>query len=120
METTAAESAGDLAALEGLVADLGPLDGLLPERAAPEQDFNLFELLNQWWQEDVHSRCLTWLLDPQGSHDTGVYFLENFLLHTAERSASLGTPTIDEDCIRGGAWLEATSQRGVVRRAGWR
>ena len=68
MEEKAAESAGELAALEGLVADLGPLAGLLPERAAPEQDFNLFELLNQWWQEDVHSRCLTWLLDPQGSH----------------------------------------------------
>ena len=111
METKAAESAGELAALEGLVADLGPLAGLLPERAAPEQDFNMFELLNQWWQEDVHSRCLTWLLDPQGSHDTGVYFLENFLLHTAERSASLGTPTIEKDCIRGGAWSEATSQR---------
>ena len=111
METKAAEFAGDLAALEGLVADLGLLAGLLPERAAPEQDFNLFELLNQWWQEDVHSRCLTWLLDPQGSHGTGVYFLENFLLHTAERSASLGTPTIDKDCIRGGAWSDATSQR---------
>ena len=94
METKAAESAGDLAALDGLVADLGPLAGLLPERSAPEQDFNLFKLLNQWWQEDVHSRCLTWLLDPQGSHGAGVYFLENFLLHTAERSASLGTPTI--------------------------
>ena len=111
MKTKAAESAGDLAALESLVADLVPLAGLLPERAAPEQDFNLFELLNQWWQEDVHSRCLSWLLDPQGSHGAGVYFLENFLLHTAERSASLGTPTIDENCIRGGAWSEATSQR---------
>ena len=111
MEEQAAEYAGELAALEGLVANLGPLAGLLPERAAPEQDFNLFELLNQWWQEDVHSRCLTWLLDPQGSHGTGVYFLENFLLHTAERSASLGTPAIDEDCIRGGAWSDATSQR---------
>ena len=49
MKTKAAESAGDLAALESLVADLVPLAGLLPERAAPEQDFNLFELLNQWW-----------------------------------------------------------------------
>ena len=111
METKADESAGDLAALESLVADLGPLAGLLPERDTPEQDFNLFELLNQWWQEDVHSRCLSWLLDPQGSHGAGVYFLENFLLHTAERSASLGTPTIDKDCIRGGAWSDATSQR---------
>ena len=111
MEEKAAEYAGELAALEGLVADLGPLAGLLPERAAPEQDFNLFELLNQWWQEDVHSRCLAWLLDPRGSHGAEVYFLENFLLHTAERSTSLGTPTIDEDCIRGGAWSDATSQR---------
>ena len=111
MEEKAAEYAGELAALEGLVADLGPLAGLLPERVAPEQDFNLFELLNQWWQEDVHSRCLTWLLDPQGSHGAGVYFLENFLLHTAERSASLGTPTIAKGCIRGGAWSDATSQR---------
>ena len=33
METKAAESAGDLAALEGL----GPLAGLLPERAAPDR-----------------------------------------------------------------------------------
>ena len=49
METEADESAGDLAALESLVADLGPLAGLLPERDTPEQDFNLFELLNQWW-----------------------------------------------------------------------
>ena len=45
MEEKAAEYAGELAALEGLVADLGPLAGLLPERAAPEQAFNLFELL---------------------------------------------------------------------------
>ena len=50
-------------------------------------------------------------MDPRGSHGAGVYFLENFLLHAAERSASLGTPTIDEDCIRGGAWSDATSQR---------
>ena len=32
MEEKAAEYAGELAALEGLVADLGPLAGLLPER----------------------------------------------------------------------------------------
>ena len=66
MEEKTAEYTGELTALEGLVADLGPLAGLLPERAAPEQDFNLFELLNQWWQEDVSLPVPGLVVGPPG------------------------------------------------------
>ena len=61
-------------------ADLCRLQELLTEAKARTPEFNLFDLLNLWWQEDIHSRMLTWLLNPQESHGLGEHFLKNFLL----------------------------------------
>ena len=61
-------------------AGLHRLQELLTEAKALTPEFNLFELLNLWWQEDIHSRMLTWLLNPQESHGLGDHFLKNFLL----------------------------------------
>lgn len=66
----------DFAASAGLCR----LQEMLTEAKARTPEFNLFELLNLWWQEDIHSRMLTWLLNPQESHGVGDYFLKNFLL----------------------------------------
>ena len=89
-----------LEALASLTENLASLGGLLDTHEQREEGVDFFELLNLWWQEDIHSRLLTWLLDPNGSHGVGDYFLTNFLLHSAGKAADLGTPTISEDRIR--------------------
>ena len=100
-----------LEALASLTENLASLGGLLDTHEQREEGVDFFELLNLWWQEDIHSRLLTWLLDPNGSHGVGDYFLTNFLLHSAGKAADLGTPTISEDRISDGDWSGATSQR---------
>ena len=116
MSDSAADNAKELASqlesLDTLAGDLASLDGLIDSNGQQEEGgVDLFELLNLWWQEDIHSRLLTWLLDPKGSHGMGDYFLTGFLLHSTERAREIGTPTIVEDRIRGGDWSCATSQR---------
>ena len=100
-----------LEALDSLAENLASSPGLLDTREQGEEGVDLFELLNLWWQEDIHSRLLTWLLDTNGSHGVGDYFLTNFLLHSAAQAADLGTPTISVDSIRDLDWSGATSQR---------
>ena len=106
-----AERAGQLEALEALESDLSSLSGLIDDREPQDEGVDLFELLNLWWQEDIHSRLLTWLLDPNGNHGIDDYFLVNFLLHSAGQAAAGGTPTISQERIQNGGWLTATSQR---------
>ena len=129
MQTNDAETNGQAAMLENLVPELAKLDRLLGDvraskfralhdfatdnpdlqlleemlaeaKAQPTQ-FDLFDLLNLWWQEDIHSRVLTWLLGPDNSHCIGDYFLKNFL-------AQLDLP----DCIgKASDWSKSESQR---------
>ena len=93
--------------------DLQRLEEMLAQAKAQPAEFDLFEVLNLWWQEDVHSRTLTWLLNPNGSHGVSDYFLKNFLL--ASGSLSGGDAT--------GDWSKAESQREwycvVDGGAGW-
>ena len=129
MQTNDAETAEQIAALESVVpnlerlgnllayenqailkalqdfasynSDLQRLEQMLAEAKAQPAEFDLFEVLNLWWQEDVHSRVLTWLLDPNNSHGVGEYFLKTFLAH-------LDLP----DCIRKTTdWSKSESQR---------
>ncbi len=107
----AKELASQLTALDALAGDLASLDGLIDTSGQQEDGVDLFELLNLWWQEDIHSRLLTWLLAPKGSHGLGDYFLTGFLLHSTERARNIGTPTVAEDRIRGMDWSGAASER---------
>ena len=66
--------------------DLGRLKDLNGEQLA---EFDFFEALDLYWKEEVHSRFLVWLLDPQQNHGADDYFLRHFLLAT-------GTATPDE------------------------
>ncbi len=100
-----------LDALDILAENLAALGSLIDTTSQQEEGVDVFELLNLWWQEDIHSRLLTWLLDPNGSHGIGDYFLTNFLLHSTGRAAELSTPGIAEGRISNGNWLGATSQR---------
>ena len=61
--------------------DLQRLEEMLAEAKAQPVEFDLFEVLNMWWQEDIHSRLLTWLLGPNNSHGVGDHFLKTFLAH---------------------------------------
>lgn len=47
------------------------------------QEFNIFEVLDAVRQELRHSSFLAWLLDPNGNHGLGDYFLKRFLWRTA-------------------------------------
>ena len=61
-------------------SDLQRLEELLAKARLQAAEFNLFELLNLWRREDIHSRILTWLLGSNNSHNVGDYFLREFLL----------------------------------------
>ena len=93
-------------------ADLQRLEQMAAQEKARQAEFNLFQELNLWWQEDVHSRVLTWLLGPNNSHGAGDYFLKRFL-------SAIGVP---ETCLTAD-WSKAESQREwycvVDGRAGW-
>ena len=92
------ELAKQLEALDRLAEDVAPLDGLVDIGDPKAEGVDLFELLNLWWQEDIHSRMLTWLLDPNANHGLGDYFLTNFLLHSTGRAADLNpNPPMDTD-----------------------
>lgn len=77
-------------ALQALILDdsLERLEDLLAE-------FNLFDVLGIWHRERQHSAFLAWLLDPNGSHRLGDYFLRRFLSEAARAAQDLGidTPT---------------------------
>ena len=93
-------------------AGLRRLQEILTDAKARMPEFNIFELLNLWWQEDIHSRMLTWLLNPQESHGVGDHFLKNFLLQA-------GCPS--EVCAAD--WSKAEARREwycvVDGNAGW-
>lgn len=101
MQTNDAETAEQIAALGRLRSALEPLEQLLVEEGRASGEFNLFELLNQRRREEAHSRVLTWLLDPNGNHGVGDYFLEKFLLATYCRL----------DVGDYSNWSQATAQR---------
>ena len=61
--------------LEDFIADnldLERLEDMLAE-------FNVFEMLGIEKNEIRHSAFLAWLLDPNGTHGLGDYFLRRFL-----------------------------------------
>ena len=103
-EQIASQRANKQAALKNFTDDnpkLQRLQDLLATERARLAQFNLFQELNLWWQEDIHSRVLTWLLGPKNNHGIGDYFLKNFL-------AQLDLP----DCIgKAGDWSKSESQR---------
>ena len=68
-----------LAAVNDFVARNFELDALLEDHRAKLNEFDLFETLNLWWREEIHSRALGWLLDPQQNHRLGDSFLKGFL-----------------------------------------
>jgi hypothetical protein len=58
------------------------------------QEFNVFEVLDVVRQELRHSSFLAWLLDPNGNHGLGEYFLKRFLWRTATLARERGIETI--------------------------
>ena len=72
-------------ALEAFVLDhdLEKLEDLL-------SGFNLFDVLGIQKRELQHSAFLAWLLNPQGSHGLGDYFLRAFLLQAAKEARERG------------------------------
>ena len=100
----ASQRANKIAALRNFVGDspdLQRLENLLAEEKAKTSEFNLFQELNLRWQEDIHSRVITWLLGPNNSHGIGDYFLKHFL-------AKIDLP----DCINEITdWSKSESQR---------
>ena len=83
------ENEAMLQALKGFAKhpDLQRLAELLKEEKKDTPEFNPFEVLGLWWQEDIHSRILTWLLGPDNTHGLGDYFVRNFLLESGVLSA---------------------------------
>lgn len=77
-EMEASEELGPkVSALKELEADpeLTRLDDMLSE-------FDALEVLGVSRRENTHSNVLAWLLNPQGSHMLGAYFLKEFLRET--------------------------------------
>ena len=62
----------------------------LKELEAILTNFNLFSLMGKSKLEDVHSRVLGWLLDPEGNHKLGDAFLVAFLQKSRAKAKELG------------------------------
>ena len=60
--------------------DLAQLEQLLEERRS---EFDALTFLGKSASEEVHSRILAWLLNPQESHGAGDRFLRGFLCETS-------------------------------------
>ena len=101
MQTKDIDTAETVPALERLRSALEPLHQLLAEERQASEEFNLFELLGRRHREEAHSRVLTCLLDPSGSHGVGDYFLRKFLLATG------CPPEVADDSN----WTQARSQQ---------
>ena len=68
-----------LTALNGFIAHNFELGDLQKTHHARLNEFDLFETLNLYWREEVHSRALAWLLDPRQNHRLSDSFLRDFL-----------------------------------------
>ncbi len=52
-------------------------------------EFNLFNVIEVWQQERVHSEFLAWLMDPASSHGLGNAFLRAFIGYVAAEARVL-------------------------------
>jgi len=80
---------GELQALEDFIVDddLERLEDLVAE-------FNIFKVLGIQTRETRHSAFLAWLLDPDGSHRLGDYFLRRFLSRVTGYARATGMSKI--------------------------
>lgn len=78
------------------------------------QQFNIFEVLDAVRQELRHSSFLAWLLDPNGSHGLGDYFLKRFLWRTAGLARERDIDTISP------VEVDALDLADVMVRREWR
>lgn len=77
----------DLARFVESNRDLAELEQLLVERRS---EFDALTFLGISSSEEVHSKVLAWLLDPQGSHGAGDRFLRGFVRESAAVAAGAG------------------------------
>lgn len=118
----------DLERLKGLLVetDAAALKTLrnFESLAANDSDFEKLKQLHEQWStkfdaieflgrsrdELFHSRFLAWLLDPKGKHETGTYFLENFLRKTLEQAKALAIGKAASPEIEEADWTETHVQ----------
>jgi hypothetical protein len=79
--------------LEALVTNCPELEKLESELSK----FNLFETLNIYGNEQVHSAFIRWLLDPKEAHGLGDFFLKKFLKKVI--SENTGNPNLTVSSI---------------------
>ena len=91
--------------LEGLDKDQADLDRLKNMLAGWRFEPDIFRELGLDHREDVHSRFLAWLLDPQGSHGLEDHFLRSFLFGTG-----VGSGELKAEDRRG---IKVTCEKGV-------
>ena len=90
-----------LASLEAFLCN-PELGALLEARHAGLNQFDLFELLDLYRRELVHSRILAWLLDPNQNHCLDDLFLKGFLTESG---------ALEGEALDGPGWSEAMVQR---------
>ena len=88
--------------LTNFAVDNTALGELLSVKDVRRSEFDLFEILNIYWREEVHSRVLAWLLDPRRNHRLGDHFLKAFLADTG---------CVEEQVLHNQDWSEATVVR---------
>ena len=88
--------------LTNFAADNQALGELLNVNEARLGEFDLFEILNIYGSEEVHSRVLAWLLDPRQNHRLRDHFLKAFLADTG---------CVEEQALHDQDWSEATVER---------
>ena len=109
----AQENQAQIAALENFAADAPGLEKLKELNNKWISELDLFDVLGVVHGELVHSRFLTWLLDPQQNHGSRDHFLKSFLYHTCTAANKLGISAITP------AKIHSTDWSGIEVRREW-
>ncbi len=94
-----------LRASTGANADMAKLEGLIEEQ---HSEFDALAFLGVSGSEEFHSRFLSWLLDPRGSHGDKHQFLSGFVLETIAQARSAGIRTVTLSDRPGFDWSATT------------
>ena len=102
----------ETAALHDLAQSRSELDELQRVGATePRRELDFFQILNVHHAEEAHSNFLGWLLDPEGTHETGSSFLREFLTKTAKTAEERRMSGIALSRVQAADWSDTEVRR---------
>lgn len=77
----------------------------------PRRELDFFRILEVHHAEQAHSNFLGWLLDPDGTHETGSSFLRHFMIRAATTAQQRDISGITESRVQSADWSNTEVRR---------